>query len=182
MDASLGSSTFGKVVTGNVGIKITPDVVDLMSKEARNEEIISWLICREGKNGLILTPDQNQYAHDVARFYTTSPTPEQAIEWHKNNPYPSGATITLKGNTINKNGRALSGVRVYLSYADTDIGFCKTDDEGNYAIAIPVSYYHTEMKIEINIRHGSQQALYSQEETYRVLAPYIIPPIKMEIP
>src|SRR5437870_408939 len=66
-DATVGSSTFGKVITGNVALKISSSVTDLMSKAARNEELISWLICRQQKNGLIETPEQLQYAMNAAR-------------------------------------------------------------------------------------------------------------------
>jgi len=175
LDASVGSSTFGKVVTGNVGLKITPDVVDLMSKEARNEAMISWLVCREEKNGLIKTPEQNAYAHNVARFYTTDPTPEQAIEWHKNNPYPSGATIIIKGKAVGKNGEPLIGASV--SIIGTSLG-ATTDIEGNYKITLPISLHDTELEIQISYTGYAQQT-----ETVHILAPYVeIPPIKIEEP
>lgn len=146
-DANVGSSTFGKVITGNVTLKISPDVIDIMSKAARNEEIIAWIVCRDQKNGLIQTPEQLQYAKNAARFYSLSPTPEQAIIWQKENPFPSGSTIKVIGKVIDKTGAPLPGINVTIKYQGKIISSGATNSDGAFIVYIPINYQDAELEI-----------------------------------
>jgi hypothetical protein len=147
LDASLDSSTFGKVITGNVVLKITPAVVDLMSKTSRNEQIISWIVCRDQKNGLIQTPEQLQYAKNAARFYSLSPTPEQAIQWHTQNPFPGGTTISVKGKLVSKNGEPIVGANVTIRYQGELIAGGSTDSNGAFSFRVPIKYHDAELEV-----------------------------------
>lgn len=166
VDANLGSSTFGKVITGSVALKITPAVVDLMGKAARNEEIISWLVCRDQKNGLIQTPEQLQYAKSAARFYSLSPTPEQAMKWQSQNPFPGGSTIRIKGRVLSKAGEPAIGVMVTVRYEGEVIAAGATDVNGAFFFQLPIKYHDTELDISYQL--AGFAVTYSK---FRVLAP-----------
>ena len=169
-DATVGSSTFGKVITGNVALKISTSVTDLMSKAARNEELIAWLICRDQKNGLIQTPEQLQNAKNAARFYSLSPTPEQALSWHKENPFPSGSTIRVTGRVLGKAGEPISGGKIRIAYQGKTIAEGEPAADGSIVASIPINYHDTDLEITYLLPGYSV----STPITFHAIAPSVV--------
>jgi len=94
VDAKLGASSFGKVVTGDASLKIDPSIVSVVSEVVTDDQITEAYICSAGKRGELKSPEQFEHARKVARFYRTKPTSEVAAKFHKENPFPKSPGIT----------------------------------------------------------------------------------------
>jgi hypothetical protein len=85
VDSSLGASTFGKVVTGALSVKTTPDVITFVNKASKDATARSYLRC-VAINRDKYTPLQAAYFDGVTAFLTTGPTAAEFIAWQKVNP------------------------------------------------------------------------------------------------
>lgn len=92
VDAKLGASTFGKVLTGDSSLVLTPDVVSFVSQAVADAQVQEAYICAAGKRGELVTPEQFAHTRQVVAFYSTKPTPEQASKFHKEFPFPATPT------------------------------------------------------------------------------------------
>lgn len=90
IDAKLGASTFGKIATGDASLLITPDIVSAVSQAVSDSQVAEGYICAAGKRGELKTPEQFEHARHTVQFYSTKPTPEQAIKFRKEFPFPKG--------------------------------------------------------------------------------------------
>jgi tetratricopeptide (TPR) repeat protein len=98
IDSKFAQATFYKVVLGKIDIKTNPEVITLASKAVIDDTIRQYLRClalkKEG-----FTHVQAAYFDTLSAFMRTKPTPEQFIEWQRNNPFPNGKPqIVLKFN------------------------------------------------------------------------------------
>lgn len=92
IDAKLGASTFGKVATGDASLLVTPEIVSLVSQSVQDGQVAEAYICAAGKRGELTTPEQFEHARRVVAFYSTKPTPEQAMKFHHDFPAPKSPT------------------------------------------------------------------------------------------
>lgn len=99
LDANAGAITFGKLVTvGEFRAKTTPALLSAISQSVRDDQITDALICAAKERGELKNDEQIAHAWKVARFYRTSPTPAEAMEFDKQNPFP--ATLGKSLNPI----------------------------------------------------------------------------------
>lgn len=87
VDLKFAQAIFKKIVLGSIDIKTNPEVITLASKAAIDERIREYIRClaikKEG-----FTHAQAAYLERLYAFMRTNPTPEQFIEWQKNDPFP----------------------------------------------------------------------------------------------
>ncbi|MCH8010939.1 MAG: hypothetical protein IIA61_03165 [Candidatus Marinimicrobia bacterium] len=87
LDADFASSTFGKIVTGEIKVQTKPEVLDLASKAVHEVRIRDYLRClaikRDGYN-----LEQAAYLELFNAFMATNPSATEFIEWQQNNPFP----------------------------------------------------------------------------------------------
>lgn len=100
LDAKSGALNFGQVVTvGETSIKADPKIISGISQGVRDDQITDALICAAKERGELSSGEQVNYAWSVARFYNrTNPTADQAIRFHKENPFPATPRSERKGN------------------------------------------------------------------------------------
>lgn len=90
MDAKAGALQFGKFVTvGELALKASPQLLSRISQSVRDDQITDALICAARNRGELKTQEQIAHAWTVARFYRTNSTPDLAIQFHKENPFPT---------------------------------------------------------------------------------------------
>jgi hypothetical protein len=164
LDASLASGTFGKVVTGNASLKITPEVVDLLSKESRDESMLNWIVCDMQQRSLIASPAQAAYTRDAAHFFAASPQPtaDQILQWRRENPFPAGSnrTLPIHGQVVDKGGKGIPHVQVVATYSGQTIASGLTDESGTFQFTVPLEYYDTPLDLRYALTGfaaGSQQ-------------------------
>lgn len=87
-DIKLVLRSVGKVISGEIGYEIKPQVIKLVSESAKELELIEWLICRAKKSGEIQTKEQADYLRTFLHFLKNKPPPDKIMEWRKNNPLP----------------------------------------------------------------------------------------------
>ncbi len=87
IDINFAKSKFSKVVTGDIDVKVEPEVISLASKAVTDDRIRNYLQClsrhRDG-----FTVEQIGYQTILAAFMQTNPSPELFLEWQKENPFP----------------------------------------------------------------------------------------------
>lgn len=90
LDARAGSLKFGEVVTiGEISIKSDPQIISGISQSVRDDQTTDALICAAKERGELKSLEQIAHAWKVARFYNkTNPTPDQSIQFHRENPFP----------------------------------------------------------------------------------------------
>ncbi|MBX3326724.1 MAG: hypothetical protein U0223_03330 [Nitrospira sp.] len=91
LDARAGSLKFGQLVTvGEISIKSDPQIISGISQSVRDDQTTDALICAARDRGELKSEEQIAHAWKVARFYNrTNPTAEDAIKFHKENPFPA---------------------------------------------------------------------------------------------
>lgn len=91
LDATAGALQFGKLVTvGELTVKTDPQIISGISQSVRDDQITDALICAAKERGELKTDEQIAHAWKVARFFArTTPTPADAIEFFKQNPFPA---------------------------------------------------------------------------------------------
>lgn len=90
VDLTFAESTFGKIVTGDTRVVVTPQVISLASKAAADDEIRAYLRCLAIKHDGY-TREQAAYLEECSLFMRTSPTASQFLEWKKGNPFPAAS-------------------------------------------------------------------------------------------
>lgn len=95
IDARFAQSTFGKVVTGDVDVKINPSVVSLASNAARSAHLRDYLRCL-ARNRDKFSPAQTIYLDTMNAFLETKPTPEGFMQWQKENRFPTHSDEPVK--------------------------------------------------------------------------------------
>jgi len=89
LDAKAGALQFGKLVTvGELTVRSDPQIISGISQSVRDDQITDALICAARERGELKTDEQIAHAWKVARFYRTNPTPDKAMEFYKQNPFP----------------------------------------------------------------------------------------------
>jgi len=87
LDISFSNSTFGRVVQGDASLKITPDVISVVSQSAADQEARNYLRClaiyRDG-----FTRAQAEYIDAFNVFIVTNPSPRELLQWRRENPFP----------------------------------------------------------------------------------------------
>lgn len=91
LDATAGALQFGKLVTvGELTVKTDPQIISGISQSVRDDQITDALICAAKERGELKTDEQIAHAWKVARFFArTNPTPAEAMEFFKQNPFPA---------------------------------------------------------------------------------------------
>ena len=88
-DGKLGTSTFGKVVTGDASLKVDQNVINIVSQSVQDDRLTSAMICDRVQRGELKTPEQIDHAWMVVKFFKTNPTPSQADTFFEKNPFPT---------------------------------------------------------------------------------------------
>lgn len=97
LDAKAGALKFGELVSvGEFRTKTTPELLSAISQSVRDDQITDALICAAKERGELKNDEQIAHAWKVARFYRTGPTPPEAMEFHKQNPFPATLGKSLK--------------------------------------------------------------------------------------
>lgn len=94
IDAKLGASSFGKIVTGDASFKITPEITSLISQAVKDTQVAEAYICAAGKRGELTTPEQFEHARSAVRFHSREPSPEQVIKYQKEFPFPKAPSTS----------------------------------------------------------------------------------------
>ena len=91
LDAKAGALQFGQLITvGELTVKTDPQIISGISQSVRDDQITDALICAAKERGELKTDEQIFHAWKVARFFArTNPTPADAIEFYKQNPFPA---------------------------------------------------------------------------------------------
>ncbi|MEO7858881.1 MAG: hypothetical protein ABIU05_00315 [Nitrospirales bacterium] len=91
LDAKAGALQFGNLVTiGELTVKSNPQIISGISQSVRDDQITDDLICAAKERGELKTYEQIAHAWKVARFFgRTTPTPAEAMEFYKQNPFPA---------------------------------------------------------------------------------------------
>jgi hypothetical protein len=90
LDAKAGALQFGQLVTvGEFSAKSDPAIISGISQSVRDDQITDALVCAARERGELKSEEQIAHAWKVARFYRLNPTPADAMEFHKQNPFPT---------------------------------------------------------------------------------------------
>lgn len=92
VDAKVGAATFGKVLTGDSSLALTPDVISFVSQAVTDAKSQEAYICAAGKRGELVTPEQFAYMRQAVAFFSTNPTSEQAKSFYEKFPFPKTPT------------------------------------------------------------------------------------------
>lgn len=107
LDAKAGSLKFGELVTiGEVSLKSDPKILSGISQSVRDDQVTDALICAAKERGELKTEEQVAHAWKVARFHRVNPTASEALEFHRQNPFP--ATPRSASEMDLKESRAIS--------------------------------------------------------------------------
>jgi len=96
LDAAVGSELFGKLVTGETSFKLDPKIISGINQSVRDDQTTDALICASRERGELKTPEQVDHAWKKARFHRTNPTAPEAIQFYRENPFPSTTTNQRK--------------------------------------------------------------------------------------
>lgn len=95
VDARFAQSTFSKVVTGDVDVKIHPSVVSLASNAARSAHLRDYLRCLAINRDKFNTA-QAIYLDNTNAFLETKPTPEAFMQWQQMYRFPTHSDEQVK--------------------------------------------------------------------------------------
>lgn len=111
LDATAGALQFGKLVTvGELTVKTDPQIISGISQSVRDDQITDALICAAKERGELKTYEQIAHAWKVARFFArTNPTPAEAMEFFKQNPFPATSGKQLSQASQNSGISQYSG-------------------------------------------------------------------------
>jgi hypothetical protein len=101
LDVSVASATYSDLLLGKIDVKTDPVVIDLVGRASREATVRDYLRCLALARDKF-TAEQASYTDRFNAFMVTSPTPEQFIQWQKDNPFPK--KITLVERTVDACG------------------------------------------------------------------------------
>lgn len=95
IDASLAKLQYRQLAVGALNVKTDPQVVDLLTKAARDASVRSYLRCtaikQQGYN-----QEQAPYLDRMNAFMATSPSADEFIHWQQSNPFPRTIKISRR--------------------------------------------------------------------------------------
>jgi hypothetical protein len=106
LDAKAGSEIFGKIVTGETSFKLDPKIISGINQSVRDDQTTDALICASRERGELKTPEQVDHAWKKARFHRTNPTAEEALQFYRENPFPS-MTLSQRKETDTQHAAAI---------------------------------------------------------------------------
>lgn len=92
IDVSVASAKYSSLVLGKIDVKTDPGVIDLVGKASREAAVRDYLRCL-ALNRDKFTPEQASYSDRFNAFIATNPSPEQFIQWQKDNPFPKKTAL-----------------------------------------------------------------------------------------
>lgn len=93
VDISVASASYSKLVLGKIDVKTDPGVIDLVGKASREATVRDYLRCLAVARDKF-TLEQASYTDRFNAFMATNPTPDQFIQWQKENPFPRTLVVT----------------------------------------------------------------------------------------
>jgi hypothetical protein len=114
---------------GGLKVDVTPEIVNVATKAILNDEISTYISCRQDKV-LGWTQEQIYYDHQFRAFLSTQPTPQQVIEYRKINPPPDFEKQNIVSNTpspfesgdLNKFEKEILNLKTRYSYQLSNLG------------------------------------------------------------
>jgi len=118
-EVELAGLNVGDFALGKIDFKAKPELRELMTKAASDLTLVQYLKCVAVARGEIDKDSLEQKDHIENKFYfmRSNPTPEQILQWQRDNPFP-GKTDSVKAK---KSSQLEQDIRQHLSqgyYAD----------------------------------------------------------------